>query len=190
MSEFPFWVSSLLLSLSEPVCSPSACQLLYLSALSHTLPLFYFHNVSLSAYSLSLWVHNARPCRVVSWIIYACLCSCRRRRWLSQKHSDRGIVSARGTLENQCSSLPRRVRLCSKPSTDCIPLSLSRSICEKERKTNRNSTTWSVQQSEPLDYRARFSKLKHTKQKYKIYKLFSFETHTNKHSKKVMNWLK
>lgn len=141
MSEF-----SLALSLSEPVCSPSACQLLYLSALSHTLPLFYFHTHALSAYSLSLLLSlgsqcKAVSCRVVSWIIYACLCSCRRRRWLSQKHSDRGIVSARGTLENQCSSLPRRVRLCSKPSTDCIPLSLSLSTCEKERKTNRNSTT-------------------------------------------------
>lgn len=126
MSEFPFWVSSLALALSEPVCSPPACQLLYLSALSHTLPLFYCHTLALSAYSLALLLSGfTMQGRVVSWIIYACLCSCRRRRWLSQKHSDRGIVSARGTLENQCSSLPRRVRLCSKPSTDCIPLSLT-----------------------------------------------------------------
>lgn len=120
-------------SLSEPVCSQPACQLRYLSALSHTmlpafatLVLFYFHTHSLSmpcSPSLSLSGLTMQG-RVVSFRgLFTPACSCRRRRWLSQKHSDRGIVSARGTLENQCSSLPRRVRLCSKPSTDCISLS-------------------------------------------------------------------
>lgn len=121
MSEFPFWVSSL----SEPVCSPPACQLLYLSALSHTLPLFYFHTLALSAYSLSLLLSLGSQCKAVSCRVVDYLRLPLQLPSLSQKHSDRGIVSARGTLENQCSSLPRRVRLCSKPSTDCIPLSLT-----------------------------------------------------------------
>lgn len=122
MSEF-----SLALSLRTGLLSASLPAALSERALAHTPSLLLPHSLSLPTLSLSFshWLHNARPRRVVSWIIYACLCSCRRHRWLSQKHSDRGIVSARGTLENQCSSLPRRVRLCSKPSTDCIPLSLT-----------------------------------------------------------------
>lgn len=167
MSEFPFWVSSLSQN-RFALNQPASC---VIWARSHTLPayatlvLFYFS----LCLARSLFGFTMQG-RVVSFRgLFTPACSCRRRRWLSQKHSDRGIVSARGTLGNQCSSLPRRVRLCSKPSTDCISLSLSlwdtQPHCEKERKTNpENSTTWSVQQSEPLDYRARFSKTntKHT----------------------------
>lgn len=115
------WVLSCSFSLRTGLlsfCLPAA---LSERALAHTPSLLLPHLLSLCLLSLSLGSQcKAVSCRVVDYLRLPLQLPS-----LSQKHSDRGIVSARGTLENQCSSLPRRVRLCSKPSTDCIPLSLS-----------------------------------------------------------------
>lgn len=184
MSEFRFeWVSR-----TKPVCAllpscviweRSPARSLWLSFACHK----HTHTRSLSLVLSSVTMQGRR------FVYYlrlpaAAASSSSLLRCLSQKHSDRGIVSAQGTLENQCSSLPRRVRLCTaSPAQTLLCLVVSHSHCEKNVKyvsqqyTNDNNLKRAAKRTTGLSRTIFKTKNKTHNQKFnKTYKLFSFET--------------
>lgn len=115
------WVSFVLSEFLASNRFVRSCQLRYLRALTRTLSLAFVclpqTNTNTRSLSLALSSVTMQGRRFVYYLrlpaaAAASSSSSSLLRCLSQKHSDRGIVSAQGTLENQCSSLPRRVRLC------------------------------------------------------------------------------
>lgn len=187
------WVSFVLSEFLASNRFVRSCQLRYLRALTRTLSLAFVCLPQTHTRSLSLSCSLRSQCKAAaSCIIYACLqlplpsssSSSSLLRCLSQKHSDRGIVSAQGTLENQCSSLPRRVRLCTaSPAQTLLCLVVSQSHCEKNVKyvsqqyTNDNNLKRAAKRTTGLSRTIFKTKNKTHNQKFnKTYKLFSFKT--------------
>lgn len=184
------WVSFVLSEFLAPNRFVRSCQLHYLRALTRTLSLAFVclsrkHTLSLALSSVTMQGRRfVYYLRLPAAAAASSSSSSLLLRCLSQKHSDRGIVSAQGTLENQCSLLPRRVRLCTaSPAQTLLCLVVSHSHCEKNVKyvsqqyTNDNNLKRAAKRTTGLSRTIFKTKNKTHNQKFnKTYKLFSFET--------------